>query len=110
LDIALISLDRLISLNSSVIYFSHFGKADNSTQRLKDYRTQIQLWGKIAEDGVHRNQSFEQIRDRIIAEDQVMNQIIAFVKNHRIYSKTILENCIKGFIEYAKQKQTGKMS
>ena len=36
LDIALASLDKLISLNPTVLYFSHFGKADNAVQRLKD--------------------------------------------------------------------------
>jgi glyoxylase-like metal-dependent hydrolase (beta-lactamase superfamily II) len=109
LDISLASLDKLISLNPTVLYFSHFGKADNAVQRLKDYKAQLQLWGEIAEDGVSRNQSLPQIRDRIIAEDKVMSQISDFVKNHRIYSKTMLENCVLGFIEYAKHKQTTKL-
>jgi glyoxylase-like metal-dependent hydrolase (beta-lactamase superfamily II) len=108
LDIALASLDKLISLNPTVLYFSHFGKADNAVQRLKDYKKQLQLWGDIAEEGVSKNQSLPQIRDRIVAEDKVMSQIFDFVKNHRIYSKAILENCVLGFIEYAKHKQSRK--
>ena len=108
LDIALASLDKLISLNPTLLYFSHFGKADNAVQRLKDYKTQLQLWGDIAEEGVSKNQSLPQIRDRIVAEDKVMSQIADFVKNHRIYSKTMMENCVLGFMEYAKNKQTTK--
>ncbi len=99
---ALASLDKLISLNPSVLYFSHFGEANNAVQRLKDYKVQLQLWADIARDGVRKNQSLEQIRDRIIADDKVMNHIIDFVRSHRIYSKTMLENCVRGFIEYAK--------
>jgi glyoxylase-like metal-dependent hydrolase (beta-lactamase superfamily II) len=106
LDIALASLDKLISLNPTVLYFSHFGIADNAVQRLKDYKAQLQLWGDIAEEGVSRNQSLPQIRDRIVAEDKVMSQIADFVKNHKIYSKTMLENCVLGFMEYMKHKQT----
>ena len=106
LDIALASLDKLISLNPTVLYFSHFGIADNAVQRLKDYKAQLQLWGDIAEEGVSRNQSLPQIRDRIVAEDKVMSQIADFVKNHKIYSKTMLENCVLGFMEYTKHKQT----
>ena len=106
LDSALASLDRLISLKPTVLYFSHFGKATDAVQRLKDYKVQLQLWADIAEDGVKKNQSLEEIRDRIVAEDKVMNQIVGFVKLHRIYSKTMLENCVLGFIGYAKQKQT----
>jgi glyoxylase-like metal-dependent hydrolase (beta-lactamase superfamily II) len=104
LEAALTSLDRLISLAPTVLYFSHFGKATEAVKRLKDYKIQLQLWADIAQDGVRKNQSLEQIRDRIIAEDKVMNNIIDFVRSHRIYSKTMLENCVLGFIEYAKQK------
>jgi hypothetical protein len=68
---------------------------------------QLELWARIAEEGVKQNWSLEQIRDRIVDEDKVMSQvaIVSFIKSHPIYSKTVLENCVKGFIEYAKQKQ-----
>jgi glyoxylase-like metal-dependent hydrolase (beta-lactamase superfamily II) len=105
LDAALSSLNKLIVIKPIALYFSHFGKANNAVERLKDYKLQLQLWADIAEEGVMKNQSLEEIRDRIIAEDHVMSQVLDFVKSHRIYSKTILENCVRGFIEYAKQKQ-----
>ncbi len=105
LETALASLDKLISLKPTSLYLSHFGEVPNAVQRLKDYKIQLQLWAGIAEDGVNKNQSLEQIRDRIIQEDKVMTKTIDFIKRHRIYSKTILENCILGFIEYANQKQ-----
>ena len=105
LDAALASLDKLISLNPTVLYFSHFGKADNAVKRLKDYKLQLQLWADIAEEGVRENWSLEQVRDRIIAEDKALSLAANFVGSHRIYQKTVLENCVRGFIEYAKQKQ-----
>jgi glyoxylase-like metal-dependent hydrolase (beta-lactamase superfamily II) len=110
LEAALASLDKIISLNPTMLYYSHFGKASNAVQRLKDYKLQLQLWAKIAQEGVWKNQSLEQIRDRIVAEDKVMGLVADFVRNHRIYSTTVLENCVKGFIEYAKQKQTKPVS
>lgn len=105
LESALVSLDKLISLEPTVLYYSHFGIASDAVQRLKSYKLQLELWSKIAEEGVKKNQSLEEIRDRIIAEDKVMTKIGGFVKAHHIYSKTVLENCVKGFIEYAKRKQ-----
>ena len=84
------------------MYFSHFGKASDGVKRLEDYKVQLEMWAKIVKEGVRENQSFEQIRNRIIAEDKVMNQVAEVVKSHRIYSKTVLENCIDGFIEYTK--------
>ncbi len=106
LDAALASLDKLISLKPTVLYFSHFGKANDALKRLREYKVQLNLWADIALDGVRKNQSLEQIRDRIITEDKAMNQIADFVRSNRIYSKTMLENCILGFIGYAKQKQS----
>lgn len=104
LETALASLDKLISLKPTSLYLSHFGEVTNAVQRLKDYKIQLQLWAEIAEDGVKKNQNLEQIRDRIIQEDKVMTKTIDFIKTHPIYSKTIIESCILGFIEYAKQK------
>ena len=105
LDAALASLDKLICLTPTVLYFSHFGKATNAVQRLKDYKLQLKLWADIAEEGVKESWGLEQTRDRIISEDKSMRLVADFVKSHRIYSKTVLENCVRGFIEYAKQKQ-----
>ena len=104
LDAALSSLDKLISLKPTVLYFSHFGKANYAVECLKDYKEQLKLWADIAEQGVMKNQSFEEIRDRILAEDIVMGQVLDFMRSHQIYSKTVLENCVRGFFEYAKQK------
>jgi glyoxylase-like metal-dependent hydrolase (beta-lactamase superfamily II) len=105
LDSALVSLDKLISLKPTVLYFSHFGKATSAVLHLKDYKLQLQLWADIAEEGVRKNWSLEKTRDRIIVQDEVMHKVADFIKSHRIYSKTVLENCVRGFIEYARQKQ-----
>jgi glyoxylase-like metal-dependent hydrolase (beta-lactamase superfamily II) len=105
LESALATLDKLISLNPTALYFTHFGKADRAIERFEGYKAQLQLWADIAVDGVAKNQSLETIRDRIVEEDKVMNGIADFVRGHRIYSKTMLENCVRGFVEYAKSKQ-----
>jgi glyoxylase-like metal-dependent hydrolase (beta-lactamase superfamily II) len=105
LGLTLDSLDKLISLKPTVLYYSHFGKASNGVQRLKDYKLQLQLWARIAEEGVRKNQSLEEIRNRILAEDKVMHQLADHLKSHHIYSKTALGNSIQGFIDYAKQTQ-----
>jgi glyoxylase-like metal-dependent hydrolase (beta-lactamase superfamily II) len=106
LEVALASLDKLIALNPSAICFSHFGKADNALQRLKDYKIQLQLWADITLEGLHKNQTLEQVRESIIAQDPVMNNIADFVRNHKIYSKTMLENCVRGFYEWAQHQQS----
>ncbi len=105
LELALASLDKLITLNPTALYFSHFGKATDALTRLRAYKVQLQLWADIAEEGVKENLGWEAIRDNIVAKDPVMTAIAPYVKEHKIYSKTVLENCVKGFVEYAKTKQ-----
>ena len=100
---ALASLDRLIALNPTVLYYSHFGKASDGVRRLEDYKVQLQLWAKVAEAGVRNNQSLEEIRDAILAQDPVMRRVGDFLKSHRIYSKTALGNSVQGFVDYVKQ-------
>lgn len=102
LDVALASLDKLISLKPAALYYSHFGKASNAVERLKDYKVQLQLWGKITKEGVREKQSFDQICKKIIREDEAMNRLASFLSTHPIYSVTALGNTIKGFFEYAK--------
>jgi glyoxylase-like metal-dependent hydrolase (beta-lactamase superfamily II) len=110
LGAALASLDRLISLKPTALYYSHFGKAPNAVQRLQDYKLQLQLWAKIAEEGVKKNQSLEEIRNTIIADDKVMHQLAGYLNSHRIYSKTALGNSVQGFIDYTKQIQAKQVS
>ena len=101
LDIALASLDKLIRLNPQVLYFSHFGNAADAVKRLRDYAVQMQLWADVARDGVQNRQSFEEIRERIIAEDTVMRKLSVFLKSHPVYVKTVLKNSVQGFIKFA---------
>jgi glyoxylase-like metal-dependent hydrolase (beta-lactamase superfamily II) len=106
LETALASLNKLIGLEPTVLYYSHFGKASNGVQRLKDYQLQLQLWAKIAEEGIRKNRSFDEIRDEIIARDKVMHQLADYLKSHRIYSKTAIENSVQGVISYVQQSQS----
>ena len=105
LGMALESVDKIIRLKPTALYYSHFGKASNAIERLKNYKLQLKLWDKIAQEGVKENHSLEEIRERILAEDKVMNQLSSYLKSHRIYSRTALLNSVQGFIDYAKKKQ-----
>jgi glyoxylase-like metal-dependent hydrolase (beta-lactamase superfamily II) len=102
-DVALSSLDRLISLNPAALYYSHFGKTTDALKRLQDYALQIRLWAGIAEDGVKNKQSPETIRKRILLEDKAMEKLAMVLKSHPIYAKTVIENSVQGFIDFAEK-------
>jgi glyoxylase-like metal-dependent hydrolase (beta-lactamase superfamily II) len=101
LDVALASLDKLIRLNPQALYFSHFGNAVDAVKRLRDYAVQMRLWADIAHEGVKNRRSLEEIRERILVEDTVMRKLAGYLKAHPIYVKTVLENSVRGFIEFA---------
>jgi glyoxylase-like metal-dependent hydrolase (beta-lactamase superfamily II) len=105
LYIALSSLDKLISLKPKALYYSHFGKVSHGVKRLQDYAQQVRLWAKIAEEGVKNKQSLDAIRERILAEDKVMHRLASFLQVHPIYVKTVLENSVRGFIDFAERAQ-----
>lgn len=102
LESAIASLDKLISVNPAALYYSHFGKATDAIERLVTYKAQLQLWGRIAVEGVRANQSFGEICERILEEDKVMHQLSNYLSGHRVYSVTALENTIEGFVDWAK--------
>jgi glyoxylase-like metal-dependent hydrolase (beta-lactamase superfamily II) len=106
LDIALASLDKLVSLKPTALYYSHFGKVSNAVKRLQDYALQLKLWARIAEEGVKNKQSLEEIRERILSEDKVMRKIAGHIRSHLIYAKTMLENSVQGFIDFAERTQS----
>ena len=104
LDSALASLDKLIALNPSALYFTHFGKADNAVSRLRAYKEQLKLWVRIAEEGVKAHQSIDEIRMQIIKQDPAIAEVIDYIRSHRILQKTVLENCVMGAVGYAQHQ------
>jgi glyoxylase-like metal-dependent hydrolase (beta-lactamase superfamily II) len=105
LNETLASLDKLVSLNPTFLYYSHFGKASDAVKRLKNYELQIRLWAAIAKEGVKNGQSFEVVRDRILAEDNAMRKVAFFLRANPIFMKTAVENSVQGFIEFAETAQ-----
>ena len=104
-DIALISLDKLISLNPSFLYYTHFGKASDAVKRLRSYQVQIKRWLNIVEEGVKRGESAETIRETVLREDETIRKIVPTLKANPVHRKTLIENSVRGFIEFAQNPQ-----
>ncbi len=105
LDSALSSLDKLISLHPSALYYSHFGKAPDAVKRLRDYALQLRLWAQIAEEEIRNKRGLKEVQQRILVEDEVVRKLASFFRSHPIYAKTMLVNSVQGFIDFAKKVQ-----
>jgi glyoxylase-like metal-dependent hydrolase (beta-lactamase superfamily II) len=102
-DIALISLDKLISLNPKILCYSHFGSTKDAVKRLRDYAVQIRLWLKITEEGVKKGASAEAIRETILREDERVREIVPTLKENPVHRKTLIENSVQGFVDFARK-------
>jgi glyoxylase-like metal-dependent hydrolase (beta-lactamase superfamily II) len=110
LESSLASLDKLINYRPVALYYSHFGKTDDAVRRLRGYKAQLLMWDKIVQDAVKQNQTFEQILERVFTEDPIMSNLSTFLREHKVYAKTAIENSLCGFVEYAKKAQTQQVS
>jgi len=103
LDVALASLDKLISLKPKILYYSHFGKAYNAVEKLQTYAQQLKLWAKIAKDGIEKKESLEAISKRIMESDRAVQKAKEYVKAHPVLSETVLNESVRGFIDFVEK-------
>jgi glyoxylase-like metal-dependent hydrolase (beta-lactamase superfamily II) len=103
LDIALASLERLKRLKPKVLYYSHFGKAEDAIGKLQLYEGQLKLWAAIAKQGVDNKESLEEISRRIAESDAAVQKAREYVKSHTVFSETVLGESVQGFVDFAQK-------
>jgi glyoxylase-like metal-dependent hydrolase (beta-lactamase superfamily II) len=102
LDIALSSLNKLANLKPRILYYSHFGKAENAINRLQTYGEQLKLWAKMARQGLEKRESLNEIMERIVVKDAFLNKAQHYVRAHPILSQTVFNESILGIFDFVK--------
>jgi glyoxylase-like metal-dependent hydrolase (beta-lactamase superfamily II) len=106
-DIALASLDKMVSLDPKILCYPHFGYSSNAVKRLCEYKEQIKLWLRIAKEGVGKGESFEAIRDRMFLLDKnMLGEILSALEANPVQRKTLLMNSPLGFVDFARKNIT----
>ena len=103
LDIALASLEKLISLKPRFSYYSHFGIAHNAIEKLQAYVKQLKLWEEIAEQGMEKGENLEAISRRILESDPALQKAENYIKSHAILSKTVLNQSVEGVMKFVEK-------
>lgn len=103
LDIALTSLKKLINLKPKFLYYSHFGKAQNATEKLQAYTKQLKLWAEIANQEIKKGENLEAISRRISESDAAVQKAIGYIRNHPILSKTVLNQSVEGVMKFVEK-------
>ncbi|MDI6691432.1 MAG: MBL fold metallo-hydrolase [Candidatus Bathyarchaeota archaeon] len=103
LDIALASLNNLMSLKPKTLYYTHFGKASNPSEKLQTYSQQLSLWAKIVKQGLENRESLKVISERIIRSDRAVQRALEHIRVHPILSETVFDESLRGFIDFVEK-------
>jgi len=102
LDMALASLEKMASLKPSVLYYTHFGKVENATEKLQAYAEKLKLWANIAKETLEKGENLNAMRQRIFERDNAVKRAIDYVKTHKIFTEAALVESMLGIFEYVK--------
>jgi glyoxylase-like metal-dependent hydrolase (beta-lactamase superfamily II) len=103
LDVALASLDRLIYLDPTALYYSHFGKAADAVNKLRLYQMQLRLWAEVAKQGIDREEGLETIGSRIVEADGLVRKAVEYVRVHPVLGATVLNQSVQGVMGYVEK-------
>jgi hypothetical protein len=57
------------------------------------------------QEGLKLGESDKQIRERVLQEDESIQPAVPTLRANPVHRKTLIENSVKGFIEFAKNPQ-----
>ncbi len=103
LDIALASLEKLISLKPKVLYYSHFGNAENALEKLRAYANQLKLWARIAKQGLENGEGLAAISKRILKSDEAIRKAKDYIQAHTVLSENVLGESVQGVIDFVEK-------
>lgn len=104
LDMALSSLDKLADLKPMVLYYTHFGAADNALEKLKKYAERLKLWAKIARQAIEKGENFGAIIEKIFENDEPVKKARDYIRAHSgILGEALFNESVEGFINFSKK-------
>jgi len=106
LEQALTSLDKLIRLGATSLYYAHFGYATHAPDKLRYYKQQLILWGNIIADCLEKGANRQEMYNEIREKGDALAQIDGLPSSERHRELSFAKNSIMGFIGYFKRYGT----
>ena len=103
LDVALVSLNKLMSLTPVNLFYSHFGRAPDATRKLEMYAQQLRLWGEIAKHGLEKGESAESIGKQIFERDMAVRKASEYINVHPVLGDTVLTHSVQGVVDFVQK-------
>lgn len=104
LEAALASIEKLEQLKPEVIYYSHFGQANNALEKLKMHASQLKLWAEIVTEKIRDEATLGEMKEEIERRDPALSKVKGYLATHPILSRGAITQSIQGFEEYLKAK------
>jgi len=106
LEQALTSLDKLIRLGATSLYYAHFGYATHACDKLRYFKQQLILWGNIIADCLEKKANWQEIYNEIHEKDDTLSRIDSLPVSERRRDLDLVKLSIMGFIGYFKRYGT----
>ncbi len=106
LEQALTSLDKLIHLGPTSLYYAHFGYATHAPDKLRYHKQQLILWGNTIADCLEREADWQEMYNQIREKDETLARIDSLPLDERRRELYFVKNSIMGFIGYFKKYGT----
>ncbi len=103
---ALTSLDNLIRLGPTSLYYAHFGYAPNAIDKLRYHKQQLILWGSIIAGRLEKEANWQDIYSEIREKDDALTRIDSLPLNERRRELYFMKTSIMGFVGYFKRYGT----
>ena len=100
LEMTLVSLERLLSMEPQWLYYSHFGPTSKAKEKLETYISQLNLWAAIILEGMKEGKDMATIYERILEKDPATRLAAGFIQKHLILRRGVIMQDIKGFVDY----------
>jgi glyoxylase-like metal-dependent hydrolase (beta-lactamase superfamily II) len=102
LNLALTSIEKMVDLKPSKLYYTHFGVSGNAVERLMAYAGQLKLWARVAKETLEKGESLKFMRQKIIEYDMATRIALEHVKANQVFNEESLLRSMSGVLDYVK--------
>ena len=106
LDMTLASIQKIMDMQPSNLYYTHFGPVENAVNHLKGYMKQLRLWEDTVSEALKSGDDPQTMLNKILENDPQMKTAADFIQNHLVLRKGVVMQNIQGFVEYIKKQQS----
>ena len=107
LELNIATLEKLVELNPSIIYFAHFGAADRAREVLFVAIDKLKVWGDIVDEAVRENM-VDSVEDKLMAQARAELKVIKEKSLYKFLTEVHIPLCIAGYKKYYEDKHKVK--